>query len=59
MKEKIGMAHSALTNLQRLLEVTSMAMIDTKTQLSTVMRYIIIIYWDIFRCAYSPIRCFI
>lgn len=45
MKEKIGMAHSALTNLQRLLEVTSMAMIDTKTQLSTVMRYIIIIYW--------------
>jgi len=37
MKEKIGMAHSSLTNLQRLLEVTSMAMLDTKTQLSTVL----------------------
>lgn len=36
MKEKVGMAHNALTNLQRLLEVTSMAMLDTKTQLSTV-----------------------
>jgi uncharacterized coiled-coil protein SlyX len=36
IKEKIGMAHSSLTNLQRLLEVTSTAMIETKTQLNTV-----------------------
>jgi len=36
MKEKVGMAHSALTNLQRLLEVTQSAMLDTKTQLATV-----------------------
>jgi hypothetical protein len=40
LKQKFGLAQSSLTNLQKLLEATQIAIVDTKNQLAMVQDHI-------------------